>query len=118
MKIKLDENLPHTLVNVITPLGHDVDTVLMEGLTGHNDSDVWQAAQQAERFFVTQDLDFSDIDRFRPGTHRGILLVRLNDPGRLALIARLAHLFQTENVESWRDCFVVATEKKLRIRRP
>ena len=60
MKIKLDENLPDRLVAVLTGLGHDVDTVRGEQLIGRVDSDVWNAAQAAQRFLVTQDLDFSD----------------------------------------------------------
>jgi hypothetical protein len=36
-------------------------------------------AQRAGRFLVTQDLDFSDVRRFEPGSHHGLLLVRLPD---------------------------------------
>ena len=71
MKIKLDENLPEGLVAALTALGHDVDTSVREGLGGRNDDTVWRAAQDAERFLITQDLDFSDIRRYTPGTHRG-----------------------------------------------
>jgi hypothetical protein len=73
MKIKLDENLPTSLVADLTALGHDVDTAPTEGLAGHPDSDVWRAAQSAGRFLITQDLDFSDVRAFAPGTHHGIL---------------------------------------------
>ena len=78
MKIKLDENLPDRLVAVLTGLGHNVDTVRTEQLTGRADPDVWNAAQAAQRFLITQDLDFSDVRRYTPGTHAGLLLVRLD----------------------------------------
>ena len=55
MKLKLDENLPERLVAVLTGLGHDVDTVRAERLIGRADSEVWNAAQAAHRFLVTQD---------------------------------------------------------------
>jgi len=42
-------------------------------LTGRADPDVWSAAQSARRFLITQDLDFSDIRRYKPGTHAGLL---------------------------------------------
>jgi predicted nuclease of predicted toxin-antitoxin system len=58
VKIKLDENLPDRLVAVLTGLGHKVDTVRTEQLTGRADPDVWSAAQAAQRFLITQDLDF------------------------------------------------------------
>lgn len=60
MRLKLDENLPKSLVTSLTALGHDVDTVVEEGLKGRSDDEVWEAAQNHERFLVTQDLDFSD----------------------------------------------------------
>jgi len=117
MKIKLDENLPGSLVAVLTSLGHDLDTVVSEGLTGAIDDAVWEAAQGTGRFLITQDLDFSDIRRFIPGTHHGLLLVRLRSPGRLALARRVESVFRTERVEEWGRCVVVATERKVRVRR-
>ena len=69
MRIKLDEDLPTRLVSVLADLGHDVDTVPTERIAGEDDAVVWQAAQAGHRFLVTQDLDFSDIRKFKPGTH-------------------------------------------------
>ena len=63
MKIKLDENLPTGLVHLLASLEHDVDTVQDEGMAGQDDTVVWRAAQDAGRFFITQDLDFSDARR-------------------------------------------------------
>ena len=118
MKIKLDENLLEALVPVLTAFGHKTDTVPQENLKGQADETVWDAAQQAGRFLITQDLDFSNSRKFVPGTHNGILLLRLRDPGRLALLRIVEMLFRTENVASWRGCLVVATERKLRVLRP
>jgi len=118
VKIKLDENLPDRLVSALTGLDHDVDTVYVERLNGRIDADVWNATQTARRFFITQDLDFSDIRRYTPGTHAGLLLVRLARPGRNALFMRVSTLFQTEKVEDWAGCLVVVTDRKVRVRRP
>ena len=74
MNLKLDENLPHQLVQLLTDLGHDVDTVPDEHLAGREDDVVWATAQTAGRFLVTQDLDFSDARKYAPGTHHGLLL--------------------------------------------
>lgn len=118
MRIKLDENMPFRLAGILTDLGHEVDTVPQEGLAGQDDPEIWEAAQSAGRFLITQDLDFSDIRRFIPGTHHGLLLVRLSEPGREALTQKVQAIFQTENVESWKRCFVVVTRHKIRVRRP
>ena len=118
MKIKLDENMPFSLVGRLNALGHDTDSVPQEGLAGKDDDSVWQAAQAEGRFFITQDLDFSDLRVFAPGTHAGILLVRLSDARKQVVTSFVEALFQNETTEEWLRCFVVATEHKLRVRRP
>jgi predicted nuclease of predicted toxin-antitoxin system len=118
VRIKLDENIPARLAQDLGELGHDVETVVGERLIGRDDSQVWQAAQQESRFFVTQDLDFSDLRQFTPGSHAGLLLVRLRDPGRLALAAAVREVFSSRAADDWQGCFLVITEKKLRILRP
>ncbi len=118
MKIKLDENIPARLAAVLNRLDHQVKTVPEEGLAGHNDEDIWTAAQSEGRFLITQDLDFSDIRRYRPGSHYGVLIVRLRSPGRISLIEKVQEVFETEDVDSWIGCFIVLTDRKLRIHFP
>ena len=69
-------------------------------------------------FLFTQDLDFSDVRQFAPGTHAGIMLVRLRNPGRIALLQTVTQAFIDENVATWSGCVVVLTERKLRVHRP
>jgi len=118
MKIKLDENLPLSLSTLLNNSGHDVHTPQQEQLMGHADQEIWEAAQKESRFLITQDLDFSDSRRFAPGSHHGVLLVRLHSPSRRNLIERIGELFQQEKVSDWVGCFVVATERKIRVRKP
>lgn len=118
MKVKLDENLPEALMSALAALGHDVDNVRQERLSGRSDPDVWQAAQTAGRLLITQDLDFSDARRFVPGTHHGLILLRLRLPGRLALTRRVVEAFERENIASWLGCVVVLSDLKLRTHRP
>lgn len=118
MKIKLDENIPVGLVPILDELGHETDTVRDEGLKGRVDSHVWEAAQESGRFLITQDLDFSDVRRFAPGNHNGILMVRLVKPGGKALLKRIQDVFRTEKTDQWRGCFIVLTENKIRVRTP
>ena len=118
MKLKLDENLPEALAGRLSALGHDVDTVRQEGIAGRDDDIVWHAAQAAGRFLITQDLDFSDVRQFTPGSHHGILLVRLRSAGRGALTERITEAFAAEGAASWQRCFVILSDHKLRVRRP
>jgi predicted nuclease of predicted toxin-antitoxin system len=116
MKIKLDENLPRRLASRLAGMGHDVQTVGEEGIAGRVDPVVWEAAQRETRFLITQDMDFSNAQSFVPGSHYGILLIRLRTPSRRALIQRVEDLFREEDVAQWARCFVVATERKVRVR--
>jgi hypothetical protein len=118
MKLKLDENLPESLLATLSAAGHDVDNVRIENLIGEPDHNVWKSAQDCGRFLITQDLDFSDIRRFAPGSHYGLMLVRLRVPGRLALAARIGAVFCLEEVHSWARCFILLTDHKLRVTRP
>jgi len=118
MRIKLDENLPASLAAVLSNLQHDVHTFAEENLSGKSDREIWEAAQQDARFLITQDLDFSDLRRFAPGTHHGILLVRLRSPDRESLIRRVREVFEHEDADRWKGGFVVVTDHKLRIVRP
>lgn len=118
MKIKVDENLPVRLALLLKDLGHDVHTVHDEHRTGHADKEIWEAAQEERRFLITQDLDFSDSRQFAPGSHCGILLIRLRSPNRTNLIDRVQEMFRHQDVRGWGGCFVVVTERKIRVLKP
>lgn len=118
MKIKVDENLPAAVANVLRALNHDVATTIEEELVGRPDEEIWTAAQRERRFLITQDLGFSDLRRFPPGTHAGILLLRLSNPSRRRLAARVDDLFRKQPVETWTGWYLVATEQKLRVIQP
>jgi len=117
VKIKLDENFPARLVSVLAALGHEVDTVDAEGLAGSDDSRVWAAAQADGRFLITQDLDFADVRRFVPGSHHGVLILRVRAAGATALFDRIMRIFTTEATEGWVGNTVVASDRKVRVHR-
>ena len=118
MRIKLDENLPTHLATLLQELGHDVHTTPEEGLSGRPDEEIWEASKRESRFLINQDLDFSDLRKFVPGSHKGILLVRLHFPSRQNLIDRITEIFRMESIRDWTGCFVVATERKIRVVKP
>ena len=105
MRVKLDENLPLRIAIELRARSHDVQTVGEEGLTWRADADIWQVSQREGRILITQDLDFSDSRKFQPGSHHGIVLIRLRSPSRKNLIARANELFDTEDVSGWGGLF-------------
>jgi predicted nuclease of predicted toxin-antitoxin system len=101
LRLKLDENLPASAARRLGALGFDVDTVVDEGLAGRADRDVWKAAQVAGRMLVTQDLDFSDVRTFAPGTHQGLVLVRVPDADQWRLGDCLVAWFSQPDATTW-----------------
>lgn len=49
--------------------------------------------------------------------HAGLVLVRLQQPGRVGLVNGLSSIFRTYDVESWKGSFVIVSGAKVRIRR-
>ena len=118
MKIKLDENLPLELVDLLTSYGHQVETVPSEQLAGHPDAEIFARTIEEGRLLITQDMDFSDRRKFKPGTHAGIALIRLRDPSRRRLVDRVRQILAIEKIDDWQGTFVVISDRKLRIKRP
>jgi predicted nuclease of predicted toxin-antitoxin system len=58
VKIKLDENLPDDLALLLRAAEYDVATVEEEGLAGHDDPPVLQAATKEDRVLMSFDLGF------------------------------------------------------------
>lgn len=117
MRILLDENRPADLIEVLRAFGHDVEHVASKALSGRPDPDVRACAEAESRMLITQDIQFADARRFRPGMHAGFVLVRLKQEGLRAILAKFTAVFAQEDIESWRGCFVVISDTKIRVRR-
>ncbi len=116
MKVKLDENLGLSHVSLLKEFGYEVDRVTDEGLSGSNDIEVWQRVCNEGRFFITLDTDFSDIRKFSPGSHHGILLLRPKGKGKLAVERVLKRVIKEYPLESLSGLLTVANENHTRIR--
>lgn len=116
--VKLDENLGRVHVGFLKQAVYSADRVHDEGLSGESDDIVWQRACAEKRFFITLDLDFSDVRRFPPGTHPGILLLRPRNRSRQAVLEVLSRVVYEQSLDTLKGCLAVADETHTRIRRP
>ncbi len=116
--VKLDENLGRTHAELLNAAGYSADRVTDEGLSGATDPIVWSRVVGEGRFFITLDLDFSDVRQFPPGSHPGLLLIRPRTNSRDAVSEILERVIREYPLETLQSCFVVADAKRTRIRRP
>jgi predicted nuclease of predicted toxin-antitoxin system len=117
-RIKLDENLGQSHATLLRGAGYEVDRVTDEGLSGTADVDLWPIVCREGRFFITLDLDFSDVRQFTPGSHPGILLLRPASQSRDAVSAVLTRVLSEVPFQTLTGCLAIADERRTRIRRP
>jgi predicted nuclease of predicted toxin-antitoxin system len=116
--VKLDENLGRTHVEILRQAGYEADRVHDQGLSGAADADVWKHVCDVDRFLVTLDLGFSDVRRYPPGMHPGILLIRARSRSGTAVAGVLSRVIAERSLDDLRGCLAVADESFTRIRRP
>ena len=116
MKVKVDENLPREVADLLREAGHDAVTVGAEGLSGRPDRTIASLVRREDRVLLTLDLDFSDIRAYPPEQYAGLVVLRLNrqdKPRVLQVIARLIPVFAVEEPKGhlW-----IVEEDRVRIR--
>lgn len=77
MRLKLDENLGERGHQQLALAGHDVVTVVDQGLCGSADSRLIEVCMREQRCLVTLDLDFANPFVFPPHQYAGIVVLRL-----------------------------------------
>ena len=117
MRVKLDENIPSRAGAILADAGHDVDTVVDEGLAGADDPTVSAAATVEERLVVTLDRGFGDIRRYPPGSHAGILVLRVDDQAAPAVARAVEQLLESVVLDELAGCVSVFRDGDLRVRR-
>jgi predicted nuclease of predicted toxin-antitoxin system len=73
--------------------GHDVQTVVQEGLSGASDTKLYEICREENRCLITLDLDFADVVRFPPRSVGGIVVIRCPRNPSLILLERLVRSF-------------------------
>jgi predicted nuclease of predicted toxin-antitoxin system len=116
VKIKLDENLPKALEDLLHAAGHDVTTVPQEALGGSSDPRVLDAARDEDRLLMTFDMDFADIRQYPVGSHAGIVVFRLRDQRWPALEQPARQLLVSGILSALGRGLAIVDEARVRIR--
>jgi predicted nuclease of predicted toxin-antitoxin system len=117
VRVKLDENVPRSVLALLVAAGHDADTVVGEGLTGSVDSVVVQAAADAGRLLITLDRGLGDVRRYPPGSHSGILVLRVDEQSAAAVRRVVQALLDVHDLDSLTGTIAIVQRGWLRIRR-
>jgi predicted nuclease of predicted toxin-antitoxin system len=118
VKFKLDENLPASSAAILASAGHDVDTVTAEDLTGAADQDVVTAATAADRILISLDVGMGDIRAYPPGSHAGIVVLRVQDQSAATVNEAISELVSLAEPANLAGAVAILQRGLLRIRHP
>lgn len=118
LRIKVDEDLPAVIVQMVRAAGHaDTVSVLQQSMGGWKDPPLWQAIQAEGRFLITADKGFGDIRLYPPGNHAGVLILRPNEDGIRPLVELIQQALAQYRLDDLAGAVAVATPRGIRIRR-
>ena len=118
MQIKIDEDLPRLLAEVLSSRGYDARTVRQQGLQGITDELLWKRVQAENRWLITADKGFADLRLHPPGSHAGLILLRPYEESRRAYVKLTEAALAAIDLADLTGAVVVVTDHGIRVRRP
>ena len=82
VRIKVDEDLPPQIADLLNSQGHDATTIVGQGWNGVSDDVLWPRVQNERRWLITADKGFANMRRHPPGSHAGVILLRAQEESR------------------------------------
>jgi predicted nuclease of predicted toxin-antitoxin system len=118
VRIKVDEDLPSQIAEIFAGYGHYASTVVEQGWTGLDDSELWMRVQRERRWMVTADKVFGNLRVYPPGKHAGVVLLRVDRESRRAYVALAQNAVQRLDLDSLAGSMIVVAPRGIRIRKP
>ena len=116
MQFKVDENLHSDVADLLRQHGHDALSVYDQGMRGYSDGDISKVCQREARALVTLDLDFADIRVFPPEDYAGIIVLRVVDQSRPAVLRVMAKVVDALTRDPLTSHLWIVDETQIRIR--
>ncbi len=115
----IDEDMPRSTARVLTQAGYRAVDVRDVGLRGHSDVEVFAYAQSHGMVLISADLGFANALRFTPGSHGGVVVVRIpNEVPTARVNAELLRALTELAGEPMRGLLVIVEVGRTRVRRP
>lgn len=116
MRIKIDENLPIDVEFLFRSAGHDVESVYSENIQGCSDQVLIMKYREEGRALVTLDNDFSDIITYPPDTTEGIIVLRIKEQGKSAVMKVVRNLLARLSGNFILGQLWIVEENRIRVR--
>jgi predicted nuclease of predicted toxin-antitoxin system len=81
-RLKVDEDLPRQIADLLIARGYDAATVVGQGWQGMSDEILWPQVQNERRWQMTADKGFANLLQYPPGSHAGVILLRSQEESR------------------------------------
>jgi predicted nuclease of predicted toxin-antitoxin system len=117
LRVKIDEDLPKQITELFAQRGYEATTVVEQGWQGLPDEQLWPQVQREGRLLVTADKGFADLRTYPPGSHSGILLLRLDDESRRGYLELVRTVLQQLDMDRHVGDVIVASPRGIRIRK-
>jgi predicted nuclease of predicted toxin-antitoxin system len=115
--VKVDEDLPRRIVDLLDARGYEAATVVQQGWQGIPDDVLWPLVQGERRWLMTADKGFADLRRYPLGSHAGVILLRAGREGREAALELAAQALDRLSLDVIPAALVVVTPRGVRVRR-
>lgn len=117
MNFLTDANVYKAFVKNLRSLGHDVLDIKEQGLERSSDAEIFTLAHREKRILISMDKDFSSIIHYPPGTHYGIIVVKLYRITILEATNIFIRAIQNLNIDDINSNIIIISRNKTRIRR-
>lgn len=117
-KFLVDEDMPRSTARALRDKGFDVADVRDSGLRGKSDEEVFDFAQRHNSVLITGDMGFSNITRFRAGSHAGIVIAHYpNELSPAEINRQIIEAFDQFAESDFKGNLIILDPGKIRIRR-
>lgn len=118
-KFFVDACMPKSSARLLKDLGYDALDARDVSLGGAKDPKIYEYAQKENRILVTRDKGFGDIRSYPPGSHTGIIVLRLPSTYTASQINKvLKDFIEDVKVEQLKKGLAIVEVGRYRIRRP